>query len=301
MSAFFHISTISDVHRLFGLEKPKHPLISVIRQWPEISFDFENTSLTSDLYLFSLKGNTRGSFKYGRNAYDFAEGTLAFIAPHQVASFADSTNELSDYGWTILFHPDLIKKSELGKTIKSYSFFDYATHEALHVSDKEKQVLADCVNRIETELDQNIDKHSQELIIINLGALMAYCHRYYDRQFYTRTNLNRDLLTKFEAYLEDYFTSDVLHEKGMPTVSDCGEALNMSGSYLSDLLRVETGKSAQAHIHSHLIEKAKMLLLGTDNSVSEVAYDLGFEYPQHFSKLFKSKTGLSPSAYRVIN
>lgn len=302
MSEFFHINTVSEVYRLFGLEKPKHPLISIIRQWPANDFDFGNVKVTSDLYTLSLKGNVSGSFKYGRNSYDFDEGTLVFMSPNQVVTFEEHVHHgASESGWDILFHPDLIRKAALGKSIKDYSFFDYDTHEALHVSDKEKQMLTDLVQRIEIELQQNIDKHSQELIIINLEMIMTYCRRYYERQFYTRTNLNSDLIVQFEQYLEAYFSSPALHELGIPTVTQCGQALNMSGSYLSDLLKVETGKSAIAHIHAHIIEKAKTILLNTNHSISAVAYDLGFEYPQHFSKLFKSKTGISPSEYRNLN
>jgi AraC family transcriptional activator of pobA len=171
----------------------------------------------------------------------------------------------------------------------------------LHVSDKEKQILSELVQRIEIELEQNIDKHSQDLMIVNLESIMKYCSRYYDRQFYTRTNLNKDFIVRFEKYLEAYFASDELQHKGLPTLTECGKALNMSGRYLSDLLKLETGRSAKDHIHGYIIEKAKTLLLNSNASMSQVAYDLGFEYPQHFSKLFKSKTGISPSDYRNNN
>ena len=301
MSDFFHIKSIAEVHRLFGLEKPLHPLITVIREWPKIDFDFGNAKVTSELYLLGMKGNVKGSFSYGRNSYDYEEGTLAFIAPNQVTVFDNTETELDHNGWNILFHPDLIRKSNLGKTIKDYSFFEYDINEALHTSTKEKKILTDLVERIEIELQQNIDKHSQELLIVNLESIIKYCHRYYDRQFYTRTNLNKDFIVRFEKFLEVYFASDELENKGIPTVTQCGKALNMSGSYLSDLLKLETGRSAKDHIHGYLLEKAKSLLLNSTFSISEIAYDLGFEYPQHFSKLFKSKTGNSPSEYRNMN
>lgn len=301
MPDFFHTKSVSEVHRLFGSEKPLHPLITIIREWPKTDFDFSTVKMTSDLYLIGMKGNVKGAFKYGRNSYDYEEGTLAFLAPNQVLSFEDTEKDSEVGGWNIIFHPDLIRKSDLGQQIKSYSFFDYDVNEALHISEKEKQILADLVQRIETELDQNIDKHSQELIIANLETLLKYCRRYYDRQFYTRTNLNKDYIVRFENYLETYFTSEKSMNKGLPTIKQCGEALNMSGRYLSDLLKVETGRSAKDHIHGYIIEKAKNLLLSTNSSVSAVAYDLGFEYPQHFSKLFKSKTGNSPSEYRNLN
>lgn len=303
MSNFFHISNIADVHYWFGLKKPLHPLITIINKWPSIDFDFNNTKITSDLYLISMKGNVRGTFQYGRNSYDYEEGTITFLAPNQVASF--NTNEStgnSDYaGWTILFHPDLIQKSELSKTIKNYSFFDYDTHEALHISEKERQILTDFVNRIKIELEQNIDKHSQDLMIINIESILKYCLRYYERQFYTRSNLNKDFIVRFEQFLKEYFESEILQEKGLPSLSQCGAALNMSGAYLSDLLKLETGKSAKYYIHNLFVKKAKALLVNTNHTISSIAYDLGFEYPQHFSKLFKSKTGLSPLEYRNLN
>jgi len=301
MSNFFHIKNISEVNQLFGLAKQSHPLITIIREWPEIDFDFANTKMTSDLYLIGMKGDVRGKFKYGRNSYDYEEGTLTFIAPNQVASFEDSSAEPDRNGWNILFHPDLIRKSELGKTIKNYSFFDYSTNEALHISDKEKEILFELVEKIEIELEQNIDKHSQEIIIVNLESILKYCQRYYDRQFYTRTNLNKDFIVRFESFLENYFITDDLKNNGLPSVTLCGKALNMSGSYLSDLLKMETGRSAKDHIHGHIIEKAKTLLLNSELKISEVAYDLGFEYAQHFSKLFKSKTGINPTEYRKMN
>ncbi|MBL4648813.1 MAG: helix-turn-helix transcriptional regulator [Aureispira sp.] len=301
MSDFFHVKSVTEVHDLFGLEKPLHPLITIIRGWPAIDFDFSNIKMTFDLYLISLKGNVSGAFKYGRSSYDYEEGTLAFLAPNQVLTFDGADKSLDEGGWSIIFHPDLIRKSELGKTMKNYSFFDYDVNEALHVAEKEKQMLATLVQLIETELEQNIDKHSQELMIVNLESILKYCRRYYDRQFYTRTNQSKDLVLRFEAYLETYFTTSNLVEMGLPTVTQCGKALHLSGSYLSDLLKLETGKSAKDHIHSYIIEKAKTLLLNSNTSVGHIAYELGFEYPQHFSKLFKSKTGTNPSEYRNLN
>ena len=302
MSDFFHINSISQVHDMFGLEKPLHPLITIIKQWPKVDFDFGNYKITSDLYLLSMKPKMKGTtFQYGRNSYDFKEGTLVFLAPNQVASFNDPIEELDDSGWTILFHPDLIRKSELGKTIKDFSFFDYEANEALHLSDKEKISLIELVKKIEIEMSQNMDKYSQDLIIQNLESILKYSNRYYDRQFYTRTNLNKDFSAQFISYLDNYFSNKSLIEKGIPNITQCGEALNMSGSYLSDMLKLETGRSAKDHIHSFIIEKAKTSLLNSTTSVSEIAYNLGFEYPQHFSTLFKGKVGLTPSEYRVEN
>jgi AraC-like DNA-binding protein len=301
MSNFYHTKSITEAYQFLGLGKPLHPLIMIVRVWPEIDFDFSNTKMTADLYMISLKGNKSGSFGYGRNSYDYEEGTLTFTAPNQALSFSERKEGAQEKSWTILFHPDLIRKSELGRTIKEYSFFDYEANEALHISDKEKEMLNVLVKYIETELQQNIDQHSQELIISNLETLLKYCRRYYDRQFYTRSNLNKDHITRFEQYLKIYFSSNDLLKKGIPTITQCGEALNLSGHYLSDLLKLETGRSAKDHIHGYIIEKAKTRLLSSNISVSSLAYDLGFEYPQHFSKLFKSKTGVNPSEYRSMN
>jgi AraC-like DNA-binding protein len=296
------IKSISEVHQMFGLGKPVHPLITIIRKWPQVDFDFSEIKITSELYLLSMKGKMDGTtFQYGRNSYDFEEGTLVFLAPHQIASFSDPLEELDDSGWTILFHPDLIRKSALGTDIHDYSFFNYETNESLHLSEKEKEALKEFVAKIDLELNQNIDKHSQELIIQNLESILKYCNRYYDRQFYTRTNLHRDIASRFELYLKNYFSSADISEIGMPSIKQCGEALNMSGSYLSDLLKLESGSSAKDHIHAHLIEKAKTALLNSNAPVSDIAYTLGFDYPQHFSKLFKSKTGNSPTEYRNMN
>lgn len=301
MADIIRLKTIAHVHRFFGVDKPVHPLISISWHRSDQSYDFGDLRVTSDLYHIALKGNMRGAFTYGRNSYDFEEGTMIFTAPGQVVSFDDSRVELADAGWSLIFHPDLIRKSVLGRTIRDYSFFDYAVHEALHLSEKENSILTDLVRKIEIELQENLDKHSQDLIIVMLETILKYCRRYYDRQFLTRTNLNQDLLVQFEAYLDHYFSSDELIARGVPTVSQCGEALHMSGSYLSDLLKLETGNSALVHIHAYVIEKAKTLLLNTDDSIGEVAYRLGFQYQQHFSKLFKAKTGISPSNYRTMN
>jgi len=215
----------------------------------------------------------------------------------------DRNNE--DYsgasGWTLVFHPDLIRKSELGKSIDQYSFFSYEVTEALHLSDDEQKTLTELVDKIHKEYDQLIDRHSQDLIISNIKLLLDYCTRYYDRQFYTRTNLNKDFVTRFESLLKDYYQSDKPLEIGVPTVKYCGEEMNMSSHYLSDLLKKETGRSAQDHILYFLIERAKTKLLGTEDSISQVAYSLGFDYPNHFSKLFKAKAGMSPGEFRSQN
>lgn len=286
-------------------ETPPHPLITVIRRWPKINVDLSEVKFTSDLYYMAMKREISGSFQYGRNSYDFKEGTMIFIGPGQVANFAHAVEFMNkdtpSEGWTILFHPDLIRRSNLGEMIHEYSFFEYDTNEALHLSEKERKFINLLVDTIEEELEFNMDRHSQQLITQNLETILKYSNRYYDRQFFTRTNLNKDFVSKFNKYLRTYFDSEELLEKGIPSLSQCGEAFNMSGPYLSDLLRTETGKSAKEHIYAQLIERSKTMLLNSNESVSQIAYHFGFEYPQNFSKLFKSKTGLSPTEYRDLN
>lgn len=300
MSKIYNIKTISDAHKLLGLEKPLHPLISVFRHTPEMNLDIKNVSITFDMYLISLKNDIKGAIEYGRNSYDFVEGTLLFLAPNQVVKITDDPIiDLS--GWSIFFHPDLIRKSELGKNIQEYSFFNYDVNEALQLSDKERKALTEIVYSIEQELKQNLDRHSQELVIHNLESILKYSNRYYDRQFLTRTNFSKDYITRFEKYLKSYFTSNQPIEKGIPTVSECGKVMNMSSHYLSDMLKSETGKSAKEHIYLQLVDRAKSTLLSSEKTISEIAYGLGFDYPQHFSKVFKEKVGLSPTEYRNLN
>ncbi len=300
MSEIIHIKSVSQLHRLLAIETPVHPLISIVRHTKEMNLNFGNARFNSDLYFISLKENIKGSFKYGRNDYDFEEGTLLFVGPGQITASNDNM-EPDLGGWTIFFHPNLIRKSPLSETISSYHFFDYDIHEALHLSEKEKNNLTECVLKIEQEINQNIDKHSQELIIHNIEAILKYGLRYYDRQFATRTNQNKDYISKFESFLKHYYNQHQQIESGIPTVEICGKAMNISGKYLSDLLKAETGKSLLEHIHLFVIEKAKTSLLNSNLSVSEIAYSLGFVYPQHFSKLFRTKTGLSPSEFRNLN
>lgn len=305
MKEIIHIGSIAEVYNFLEAELPPHPLITVIRKWPKTDLDLREVNFTSDLYYMAMKREIRGSFKYGRSDYDFQEGTMLFIGAGQVASFSHAVEhantETASQGWTILFHPDLIRKATLGKTIHQYSFFNYEINEALHLAEKERRFLNTLVDTIEMEIHQNMDRHSQELIIQNLETILKYSNRYYDRQFYTRTNINKDLASQFERFLQSYFASEELSEKGLPTIDQCGQALNMSGPYLSDLLRTETGRSAKDHIYGYLIERAKTKLLNSNDSVSQVAFSLGFDYPQNFSKLFKSKTGMSPSEYRNLN
>lgn len=300
MKEIIKFETISQVHQALGLEKPKHPLISLVRIGHKLTeIDVENLRYSFNLYQVSLKGNCPFTISnYGRQSYDFQEGTMVFIAPNQVLEFEKNAEMASDDGWTLIIHPDFIRKSELGKNIEQYSFFDYATNEALHLSFDEQQTVTDIAEKVEREYNSNIDAHSQTLMVSNIELLLNYCTRFYDRQFYTRSHASKDTVAKFEALLKSYYASDKPSELGVPTVQYCGDVLHLSPKYLSDLLRKETGQSTQDHIHEFVIERAKNLLLNSNTGVSEIAYSLGFEYPQYFSKIFKKKTQFSPSEFR---
>lgn len=300
MKDITYINSIHEVHQSLGLEKPKHPLISVLKFGNDQANDsIENFKYSFNLFQISIKGNCPFTIsKYGRNSYDFQECSMVFTAPNQVLEFNKEYQTDDDDCWTLIFHPDLIRKSELGKKIDQYSFFSYSSNEALHLSEEERNTVTDIAEKIEKEYRNNIDTHSQTLIISNLELLLNYSIRFYDRQFFTRTNLNQDITSDFEQLLKDYYTHENQLELGIPSVQYCAKEMKMSARYLSDLLRKETGKSTQEHIHLYIIEKAKTKLLNSNKSASEIAYDLGFEYTQYFSKLFKKVTKMSPIEYR---
>ena len=300
MKDITRINNIHEVHQSLGLEKPKHPLISVLKFGKDQANDsIENFKYSLNLFQISIKGNCPFTIsKYGRNSYDFQECSMVFTAPNQVLEFNKEYQTDDDDCWTLIFHPDLIRKSELGKKIDQYSFFSYSSNEALHLSEEERDTVTGIAEKIEREYRNNIDSHSQTLIISNLELLLNYCIRFYDRQFFTRTNLNQDIASDFEQLLNDYYKHENQLELGIPSVQYCAEEIKMSARYLSDLLRKETGKSTQEHIHLYIIEKAKTKLLNSNKSASEIAYNLGFEYTQYFSKLFKKITKMSPIEYR---
>lgn len=302
MGEIIRIKTIKEVHQFLQLEAPEHPLVSVIDINDRITnFDYGDATYIFDFYQINLKLGFSGSMNYGRNSYDFEEGTLTFIRPNQTISIESKEEIKGSSGWTLLFHPDLIRKAALGRTVEDYTFFDYGIHEALHLSEKERNALTELVLKIREEFRQNIDKHSQELIIANIELLLKYSKRFYDRQFFTRTNLNKDILSQFNTILRDYYTAETPMVKGVLTVKECAEKLNLSVNYFGDLIKSETGRSAKDHIQDYVVEKAKNQLLGSTQSISEIAYGLGFEYPQGFNKLFKSRVGINPSQYRKLN
>lgn len=296
----YRIKTISEFHRLRGLPKPEHPLISVVNlESVRHSADSEMTNWILDFYSISIKRCVASKFRYGQQQYDFDEGIMAFIAPGQVFGIESGKEEHAKHqGWILLVHPDFLWNTALAKTIKRYEYFDYSIHEALFLSEKEEATIINLIQNIAQEYHSNIDKFSQSVIIAQLELLFTYAERFYERQFITRKITNHKILDRLEDLLSEYFSSDDLVGKGLPTVHYVAETLNVSPNYLSSLLKVLTGQSTQQHIHEKLIGKAKEKLSTTDLSVSEIAYTLGFEHPQSFSKLFKSKTQLSPGEFR---
>lgn len=294
---YIDIKSISELHDFFHYDKPLHPLISVVDlSKVDRSHRKAGAAYRLDLYSIACK-KIEGSFKYGRTSYDFSEGSLMFTAPQQVLS-PGIENKVE--GWAIYIHPDFLHTSR-GQKLTGYSFFGYDTNECLHISDAEKSVLEDCLKNISREISMNLDTHSHHLILTNLELMLSYCARFYDRQFFTRTKASNDIIEKFDRILNDYFAQDAPIASGVPDVKYFASRLHLSANYLSDLLSKYTGKSTQEHIHLKLIDKAKSLLWGTDNAIAIIAYELGFEHPSHFTKLFKSKTGYSPREYRNLN
>jgi len=296
----YRIKTITEYHRVLGLPKPQHPLITVINiesfEQPVIDGPI---SLIFDFYCISLKRNLNARMKYGQQNCDFDEGVLFCMAPGQVWGLEfekEPTQKPS--GWMILVHPDFLWNTALAKTIKQYGYFSYSVYEALYLSDKEEAMITGIARYIEQEYNSNIDKFSQPVIIAQLEVILTYAERFYQRQFITRKITSHQLLNRLEDTLTEYFNSDALLQKGLPTVAYIAGKLNVSPSYLGEMLKVLTGQSTQQHIHDKLIDKAKEKLSTTNLSVSEIAYDLGFEHLQSFSKLFNSKTNVSPLAFR---
>ena len=296
----YRVKTISEFHQLRGLPRPEHPLVSVVNLEDfNPALITEKTNVVLDFYTVSIKRCLSAKFRYGQQEYDFDEGVMFFMAPGQVFGIereAHSAAKLS--GWILAVHPDFLWNAPLAKTIKQYEYFDYSVNEALFLSEKEEATMTGILQNIQHEYHANIDKFSQDIIIAQIELLLRYSERFYQRQFITRKITNHAILNRLEEVLAEYFNSDDLAEKGLPSVQSIAEALNVSPNYLSGLLKVLTGQSTQQHIHDKLIEKAKEKLSTTDLSVTEIAYELGFGHPQSFSKLFKTKTNLSPSEFR---
>ncbi len=290
-------NSISELHRALGLPKPLHPLISLV-DYSNITADTAELEkgMIFNFYKISYKRNFSGKVKYGQSHYDFDEGGLSFISPNQVITALEGE---ADYGgYTLLIHPDFIRQYPLGKSIRNYGFFSYGVNEALYLSDKEKQVITGLFKNIEMELDSAIDQISQDVLVSQVELLLNYSKRYYNRQFITRKTASSELLARFESLLNEYFDTGKPLINGLPSVDELAAALNVSAHYLSDMLRTLTGQNTQQHIHARLIEKARELLSTSELSVAEVAYQLGFEHPQSFNRLFKNKTKLSPLDFR---
>ena len=289
--------TIND-YNTFNNNETLHPLVSIVdlskanpRQGSRMYFGF---------YTIFLKDVKCGDLTYGRHIYDYQEGTLVFLAPGQIAGINSNGETYQPKGYALVFHPDLIHGTSLGKHIQDYTFFGYQSNEALHVSKKERKIVLDCFSKIEYELEHAIDKHSKRLIVSNIELFLNYCIRFYDRQFITRDNVHKNILERFEHLLNEYFQADKPQITGLPSVAFCAAELNLSANYFGELIKKETGKTAQDYIQSKVIEMAKEKIFDHSKSVSQIACELGFKYLQHFTRLFKQRVGQSPNEYRMI-
>jgi AraC-like DNA-binding protein len=298
MSAIENMDTIDKFNAGLGVET-LHPLISVV--------DFSEAKPATTIlrrfgfYYIVFKGDSCGTLIYGRNQYDYQNGTLVFISPGQVAGNPNGTEPTQLNGWGLCFHPDLLRGTSLGQKMKEYTFFSYEANEALHMSERERQVILNCFREIREELSHSIDKHSKSIVTANIEVFLNHCLRFYDRQFITRETVNKDVLSRFEQLLNHYFESDNPQTTGLPSVQYFADQLRLSANYFGDLVKKETGKSAQEYIQLKLVEKAKDKLYNPEITVNEVAYELGFKYPHHFSRMFKKVVGSSPTDYRMMN
>lgn len=298
MKKVLNFDTISKYND-FNNHETLHPLVSVI----DFSKAKERTGnkMNFGIYCIFLKEVVCGDLKYGRHYYDYQEGTLVFIAPGQFIDVENKTDLYQPIGNALVFHPDLIRGTPLAGRMNDYTFFNYNTNEALHLSAKEQHLVLDLFSKINDELQHSVDKHSKTLIASSIELFLNYCKRFYDRQFITREDVNKGILERFENLLNGYFSSDNPTEIGLPSVAYCADELNLSANYFGDLIRKETGKSAQEYIQAKIIDVAKDKLFNSDKTINEIAYELGFKYPQHFSRMFKKAAGTSPSEYRTKN
>ena len=295
MNEITKLDTVQHYCDLFGIEA-LHPLISIVDC--DKMNPIRHGRRLYNLYAVLLKDTDCGTMSYGRSLYDYEKGTVLFAAPGQVMGADDDGKLHQPAGWALVFHPELLRGTPLAQSMKEYTYFSYNANEALHLSEHERQTITECMEKIQAELQYPIDKHSRSLIVDNVKLLLDYCIRFYDRQFITRENLNSDILARFEAILDDYFHSSQPASDGLPTVQYCADKLCLSANYLSDLLRKETGMSALKHIQQKTLDVAKEMVFNTKKSVSEIAYELGFQYPQHFSRWFKKQAGCTPGEYR---
>lgn len=297
MKDILEIPSVVEYNELLGIETP-HPLVNVIdlSQARPMRHALHNFGF----YAIFLKDVKCGDMRYGRQYYDYQEGTLVCLAPGQIAGIEDNGEVFQPKGHALVFHPDLIRRTSLGRNIKRYSFFSYEANEALHLSEAERTLVVECLHNISNELHHSIDCHSKTLITSNIELLLNYCVRFYDRQFITREDVNKDILTKFEKLIDDYFSSELPLRKGLLSVSYCAEQLHLSANYFGDLIKKETGKTPLEHIRLSLMNIAKERVLDPTHTISEIAYGLGFQYPQHFTRLFKKMVGCTPNEYRTV-
>lgn len=296
-----HIESISKLADAFQLERPMHPLISLmdVSNW-KYGEEWINKKITLGMYYVSIKDKSCG-LEYGRNSYDFDEGVLLFAAPHQLITITQELNYNDIQGKVLFFHPDLIRNTSLGKSIDNYKFFSYDVHEALHLSDAEQKSIFECFEIIQEEIKGRIDHHSKTVISSAIALLLNFSNRYYERQFNTRSLQNIDVIGKFDILINTYYNDGSFAEQGIPSVEFFADKLNFSANYLGDLLKKETGKSVKEHIKLFIIEKAKTLLLNQPHTIGEIAYKLGFNYPHYFSRMFKAQTGITPLEFRQLN
>jgi AraC-like DNA-binding protein len=298
MSDRRRIDSITEYNNSVGQET-LHPLVSVIDFSKVEPFEFSRVQM--NVYAIFLKDIKCGNLTYGLHNYDYEEGTLIFVSPGQIFGVESDGKKQKGSGTALLFHPDLIHGTSLGRHIKDYTFFSYEVNEALHLSARERVVINECLSNINYELEHAIDSHSKTLIVSYIELFLNYSKRFYERQFNTRSHVNKDILVRFEKILNDYFYSEEPVESGLPSVRYCADKLFISANYLGDLLKKETGKSAQEHIQFKLIDIAKEKIFDSEKSISEIAYELGFKHPQHFTRMFKKSTGLTPNEYRMMN
>jgi AraC-like DNA-binding protein len=296
-----HSKSITEIRSVFRLSKSTHPLITIL-DTQKLAYGEETVGrrFSSDLYCIALKDSSCG-IDYGRNSYDFDDGVLIFTAPKQVITVTKPQELNQVKGWMLYFHPDLIRNTLLGSKIDSHTFFNYEVNEALHLSENEQHTLNQIVQLIQDEIKERIDNHSQQVLVSNIELLLNYSKRFYERQFNTRSATNIDIVSKVERLLKDYYSDNQLIEKGQPTIQYLADHCHLSASYLSDLLTKETGRSAKDHINDFLVDKAKRLLLSSTDSISGIAFTLGFNYPHYFGRLFKQKTGKTPKEFRQLN
>lgn len=293
-----HHESVHQLRQYMGFDRPKHPLITIVDVAKMATGEEAiGTRISTEMYCVALK-DASCALDYGRNHYDFEEGVLLCTAPKQVITLTRAHEMGEINGWLLYFHPDLVRNSPLGAKLDQYSYFSYEVHEALHLSKQEQETITNCIRMIEMEINQRIDNHSKSVLISNIELLLNYCSRFYERQFHTRSAQHHDVVSRVENLLKEYFQADYLLEKGQPTVKYLADACNLSAGYLSDLLRKETGRSAKEHINDFIIDKAKNMLLGSTDNISGIAYQLGFNYPHYFARLFKNKTGQTPQEYR---